>query len=112
MSALWTLGCAGSGSARLLAAHPGSLTSEASPPVPAWPLQVLAQGTQKSWFDDDLSRVFFRAAHCTRVGVYWSGGCAYCTNPRTLWSTPNPLPVDPDPRAVRVVSGLIVGLRL
>jgi len=40
------------------------------------------------------------------------GGCAYCTNPRTLWSTPNPLPVDPDPRAVRVVSGLIVGLRL
>ena len=40
------------------------------------------------------------------------GGCAYCTNPRTLWSTPDPLPVDPDPRAVRVVSGLIVGLRL
>ena len=40
------------------------------------------------------------------------GGCAHCTNPRTLWSTPDPLPVDPDPRAVRVVSGLIVGLRL
>ena len=45
----------------------------ATPPVPAWPLRVLAQGTQKSWFDDDLSRVFFRAAYCTRVGVYWSG---------------------------------------
>ena len=30
-------------------------------------------GAQRSCFDDDLSRVFFRAAHCTRVGVYWSG---------------------------------------
>ena len=73
MSALWTRGCAGSGSARVLAAHPGSFTSGAIPLVPAWPLQVLAQGTQKSWFDDDLSRVHFRAAYCTRVGVYWSG---------------------------------------
>ena len=73
MSVLWTRGCAGSGSARVLAAHSGSFTSGAIPPVPAWPLQVLAQGTQKSWFDDDLSRVHFRAAYCTRVGVYWSG---------------------------------------
>ena len=73
MSALWTRGCAGSGSARFLAAHPGSLTLGATPPVPARSLPALAQGTQKSWFDDDLSRVFFRAAYCTRVGVYWSG---------------------------------------
>ena len=112
MSALWTRGCAGSGSVRFLAAHPGSLTLGATSPVPARSLPALAQGTQKSWFDDDLSRVFFSAVHCTRVGGVLVGGCVYCTNPRTLWSTPNPLPVDPDPRAVRVVSGLIVGLRL
>ena len=68
MSALWTRGCAGSGSARFLAAHPGSLTLGATPPVPARSLPALAQGTQKSWFDDDLSRVFFRAVHCTRWG--------------------------------------------
>ena len=73
MSVLWTRGCVGSGSARVLAAHPGSFTSGAIPLVPAWPLQVLAQGPQKLWFDDDLSRVHFRAAYCTRVGVYWSG---------------------------------------
>ena len=73
MSVLWTRGCVGSGSARVLAAHPGSFTSGAIPLIPAWPLQVLAQGPQKSWFDDDLSRVHFRAAYCTRVGVYWSG---------------------------------------
>lgn len=58
---------------QVLGAHSGSLTSGVTLPVPAWSLQVLAQGTQKSWFDDDLSRVFFRAAYCTRVGVYWSG---------------------------------------
>ena len=58
MSALWTRGCAGSESARVLAAHPGSLTSGVTPPVPTWPLPALAQGTQKSWFDDDLSRVW------------------------------------------------------
>ena len=45
----------------------------ATPPVPARSLPALAQGTQKSWFDDDLSRVFFRAVHCTRVGMYWLG---------------------------------------
>ena len=73
MSVLWTRGCVGSGSARVLAAHPGSFTSGAIPLVPAWPLQVLAQGPQKLWFDDDLGRVHFRAAYCTRVGVYWSG---------------------------------------
>ena len=30
-----------------------------------------------------------------------AGGCAYCTNPRTPRSTPNPSPVAPDPRALR-----------
>ena len=32
---------------QVLGAHSGSLTSGAIPPVPAWPLQVLAQGPQK-----------------------------------------------------------------
>ena len=30
-----------------------------------------------------------------------AGGCAYCTNPRTPRSTPNPPPVTPDLRALR-----------
>ena len=112
MSALWTRGCAGSGSARFLAAHPGSLTLGATPPVPARSLPALAQGTQKSWFDDDLSPGLPQSGLLHEGGGVLVGGCAYCTNPRTLRSTPNPLPVDPDPRAVREVSGLIAGLRL
>ena len=52
-----------------------------------------------------------RAPRPAGGGVVGGGG-AHCTNPRTLWSTPDPLPVDPDPRAVRVVSGLRAGLRL
>ena len=41
-----------------------------------------------------------------RVGLLHEGGdllakgCAYCTNPRPTWSTPGPLSVAPDPRAV------------
>ena len=81
MSVLWTRGCAGSGSARVLAAHPGSFTSGAIPLVPAWPLQVLAQGPQKLWFDDDLSRVHFRAAYCTRVGCIGRGLCVLHESP-------------------------------
>lgn len=106
MSALWIPGCAGSESARVLAARPSSLTSGATPPVPAWPLRVLAQRPQKSWFDDDLSPGLPQSGLLHEGGGVLVGGCAYCTNPRTLRSTPDPLPVDPDPRAVREVSGL------
>ena len=45
-----------------------------------------------------------RAGTLHEGGDLLAEGCAHCTNPRPLWSRPNPPPVAPDPRAVGVLA--------
>jgi len=41
-----------------------------------------------------------RAGTLHEGGDLLTEGCAYCTNLRPLWSSPNPPPIAPEPRAV------------
>ena len=80
---------------------PGALTPGPASPSPACPLSGSRPGARRPWFDVGSAPLPPHNGLLHEGRDLLARGCAYCTKAPPTWSTPNPPPVAPCPRALQ-----------